>query len=290
MAVPVYVSAGTGKEILVYALLDNMSDACYASGELLSKLKAKASDTERNVTIHTINGSETQNIQRYDDVVLRGYSTDESARISVYRRDRIHGNKDQMPTAFKASELHHLQGIADQLPPDLNIPIGLLIGMDHPEIIQPLETRPAPAGKPFGVRTLFGWTMCGGQADYTGTNWATHLSHKRDTSVEILNLLERDFRETDTESYMSQDDIKFTEILKTSTEKSSDGNYIMPLPFRTEPDLPNNKPQAEKRLRTLLKKFAQEPSYHEEYRQFMEGMISSGHAEEAPSAESPGKV
>jgi len=54
MAVPAYVWAGTGRKMLVYAPLDNMSDACYVSNNV-EILKAEKSDTERIVTIHTIN-------------------------------------------------------------------------------------------------------------------------------------------------------------------------------------------------------------------------------------------
>lgn len=54
------------------------------------------------------------------------------------------------------------------MPPLLDIPVGLLLGMDYPKIIQPLKIKPAPddsPGKPFGIRTMFEWTMCGGSSD-----------------------------------------------------------------------------------------------------------------------------
>lgn len=70
MAIPVYISAETGREMLVYALLNNMSDACYISEEVLSTLKPKVSGTERNVTIHTINGPAVEDIEKYDDIFL----------------------------------------------------------------------------------------------------------------------------------------------------------------------------------------------------------------------------
>jgi len=48
--------------------------------------------------------------------------------------------------------------IADAILAPMNIPVGLLIRADHPEVIQPIETKLAPeetSGLPFGVRTVF---------------------------------------------------------------------------------------------------------------------------------------
>jgi len=69
MIVPVYLSAGTGREILVYAMLDGMSDVCYVSTSVIKMLKAKSDGIEADVTVHTINGGRTRilrKIQQFD--------------------------------------------------------------------------------------------------------------------------------------------------------------------------------------------------------------------------------
>ncbi|XP_067927966.1 uncharacterized protein [Watersipora subatra] len=292
MLVPVYLSAGTGREILVYAMLDNMSDACYMSAEVAKMLNAKADEVEKNVVIHTINGSKRTDIERYDDLMLRGYTTDNYAQISAYKKDQVYCNKNQIPN--RARKLAHLETIADAIPPPLDIPVGLLIGGDHPEVIQPLESRPAPKGSvglPFGVRTLFGWTMGGGSSSCSSINKHVYQTGK---STELMNILEQDFRETNTNNVLtSQDDLKFQQIMKAHAEQNAEGNYVMPLPFR-KPDeeigLPLNRIQTEKRLAGIVKKFRADPEYHEEYRNFIEDLIKNGHAEEAPETGEPGKV
>ena len=294
MLVPVYLSAGTGREILVYAMLDNMSDACYVSAEVVKMLNANADDIEKNVVIHTVNGSECTDIERYDNLMLRGYSTDNYAQISAYKKDQVYCKRDQIPNPDRAKRLAHLKTIAEAIPPPLDIPIGLLIGCDHPEVIQPLESRPAPklsVGLPFAVRTLFGWTMAGGSNNCSGVNKQVYKTEK---STELMSILEQDFRDTNTDSALiSQDDLMFQQILENSTKQNANGNYIMPLPFKRpekEINLPFNRAQAEKRFVGVVKKFRADPAYHEEYRNFIEDLIKNGHAEKAPDTAEPGKV
>ena len=285
MAIPVYISAGTGREMLVYALLDNMSDACYVSKEVISTLKPRISEIEKGITIHTINGPKTEDVERYDDFILRGYMTDSYAHVSAYQRDDIYCNRDQLPSPVKARRLEHLRPIADKMPPLMDIPVGLLIGMDVPEIIQPLETKPAASGRigeAFGVKTLFGWTMCGGTMSASKTTRKKTV-YKVDTTkeTELLNILEQDFRDVEGDTFISQNDLKFLRMLEASTKQDALGNYVMPLPFKCEPTLPNNRDQAEKRFQNLLKQFKSDSTYYEEYNKFMMDLIKAGHAEEA---------
>lgn len=290
MAVPVYVSAGTGREILVYALLDNMSDACYVSTEVIKLLNANASDIETDVTIHTINGPVKADIERFDDLILRGYTTDSYAQISAYNKNHVYCKREQLPDPDKARRVTHLASIADQIPPLMDIPVGLLIGSDHSEVIQPIQTRPAPPGTtglPFAVRTLFGWTVCGGM---NGNTRKCKHAYKTDTSKELMDLLEKDFQDTEKdESCTSQNDLKFLKIMESSIKQNADGNYVMPLPFKEEVQLPDNKSQVERRFRGIMRKFRTDDSYHQEYREFIEDLIKAGHAEEAPADSQPGK-
>ncbi|XP_067943262.1 uncharacterized protein [Watersipora subatra] len=254
-------------------------------------LQAKPDDIERDVTIHTINGSECVDIERYDHLMLRGYTTNTNAQISAYRRDHVSCKRDQIPDTSRAKRYQHLQKIAAEIPPKLDIPVGLLIGADHPEILQPLETRPAPSGStglPFGVRTLFGWTMGGGPSSNQKPG---KYVFRTEMTTALINLLEQDFKDTSNDQqYISQDDLKFLEIMRTEITRNQNGNYVIPLPFKNKADLPYNRLQAESRLRGLVKKFKAEPSYHAEYRKFMNKLIEQGHVEKAPLSSEPGKV
>ncbi|KAJ8349548.1 hypothetical protein SKAU_G00246780 [Synaphobranchus kaupii] len=80
---------------------------------------------------------------------------------------------------------------------------------------------------------------------------------------------------------VSQEDKRLIKIMESSAELK-DGHYQLPLPFM-EDDLkiPNNRHLAEQRI-SSLKKFHRNESFLEEYKTFIEGIISSGHAELVP--------
>jgi len=106
-----------------------------------------------------------------------------------------------------------------------------------------------------------------------------------------MSILERDFRDTESDDKLtSQEDMKFLQIMNSSTKQNAAGNYILPLPFKQEPKLPYNRPQAERRFAGLVKKFKMDAGYHKEYRKFIDDLIREGHAEEVPVNDQPGKV
>lgn len=127
-------------------------------------------------------------MERHYNIILRGYMTNKSVQVSAYRTVKVFCNREQLPNPMKAHKLDHLRSIADQMPPLLDIPVGLLIGMDHAEIIQPFDSKPAPkskSGKAFGVETLFGWTMCGGEVD-KGDRKRNITTYKADIRKETI--------------------------------------------------------------------------------------------------------
>ena len=77
---------------------------------------------------------------------------------------------------------------------------------------------------------------------------------------------------------MSQNDIKFLKILKNGASKLENVLWCLPLPFKENTALPNNKVQAERRLEQLLSKLNRDPE-HKEYCMFMSQMIKNGQAD-----------
>lgn len=62
--------------------------------------------------------------------------------------------------------------------------------------------------------------------------------------------------------------------------KTEEGNWSAPLPFRDRDiKIPNNKPQAEKRAKTLESSLRRDPVKKEHFFEFMQGILDSGHAE-----------
>ena len=82
---------------------------------------------------------------------------------------------------------------------------------------------------------------------------------------------------------MSQEDLKFIEILKNGTGLVV-RHYQVPLPFRKdEINLPKNRSEAEKRFTCLERKLSRSPQLKQDYIKFMNELILKGYARESKS-------
>ena len=63
----------------------------------------------------------------------------------------------------KAGSVEHLRQIAKELPPILDIPIGLFTGTDCPEALTPMCVLLGEVGQMLATVTMFDRTLCGGK-------------------------------------------------------------------------------------------------------------------------------
>ena len=85
---------------------------------------------------------------------------------------------------------------------------------------------------------------------------------------------------------LSIDDCKFIEIMDKGIHKNENGNWEMPLPFRSHNvSMPNNRDYAAKRLNGLLRTFKRKPKMEKDYLEFMGKMLDKGHAVPVPDEE-----
>ena len=110
---------------------------------------------------------------------------------------------------------------------------------------------------------------------------------------EALAVLQADFADTSDgeERMVSQEDLRFLDILKEGIVQTDRGHLKMPLPFRSgRPSLPNNRKTAASRLEHLKRKFQTNPAYYEDYVDFMDRIIWDGDAERADDPVDEGQV
>ena len=100
----------------------------------------------------------------------------------------------------------------------------------------------------------------------------------------IKRMFEQDFSENqETNSAMSQEDLKSMKITAGCIHKAGNGHYEVPLLLHDENGLLSfNKKLAEIRLKQLRRRLASDSKYKEDYVAFMEKMPEAGHAEKAP--------
>ncbi len=319
--VPVYVSTTMepDKEVLVYALLDSQSDTTFILKDAAVTLGAKKEPVKLKVSTIT-SKTKVVNSQKVQGLQVRGISSDTKIKLpTTYTRDYIPANRSHIPTSTTAKSWPHLEHLADEMSPELDCEVGLLIGYNCPQVLLPRDVISGNETQPYAQRSVLGWSIIGyssTEVDYdpedeigvshriiikkvqpatkpfTELKSEVHFVYRTQvkemiTPADILKVFEADFTEKfSEEALISQEDVKFLAKLKEGIKQKPNGHYEMPLPFKEErPSLPNNKVCAEHRLRCLKKRLKKDDQYQKDYVTFMEDIIARGDAEKVPESE-----
>ncbi|XP_067950522.1 uncharacterized protein [Watersipora subatra] len=259
MLLPVTILSGNGREMTVYALLDNGSDTTNITENAVDQIKLKSYGEPEKVTICTLAGEETRYRKKYKfSIKGTGPAADSSSfSIVALEQKTIPHNKNQIPTE------------------KLDLAVDMLIGRDNSHLLAPHESIIADASEPFAMRTVLGWTLCGGNPSADALPSSCFATQNDE------------FHDINDQRKMSQNDMTFLKILESGTKTTDDGSLSLPLPFTTTPYMPNNKSQALKRLKQLIKRLQGDAILKSEYFKFMQDMINSGHAELVPDGSTP---
>ena len=145
------------------------------------------------------------------------------------------------------------------------------------------------------MRTSLGWGIAG----IVDPSYARAVESTNDTPCQFVfrthvteispltfsRMFELDFNERTTDDKISVEDRRFLNIVSTGIHRRSDGHFEMPLPFKDDVQLPNNRPLTVKRLSSLKSKLERNEVYKNDCTQFMSNIISCGHAEPIPIEE-----
>ncbi len=254
MIVPVYISHENNPEdeILVYALLDTQSDTSFILNNTLEELGAPSIQTV--LRISTLNGTSREECKRVDNLMVRSMDNNERIQMpTLFSKRSIPANVAHIPSREANKKWPHLETVP--IPDQQDCEVGLLIGYNCPQALAPLEVRKGTGNQPFAVKTELGWSVVG----MTNCEVEESISHRvmtqtipNEVSVArkeigfvfhnktkeefnpstILKALELDFKETTDQIEISQEDLKFLEIVGNHIEKNEDGYYEMPLPMK----------------------------------------------------------
>lgn len=290
MIVPVWISANenSNKEVLTYAMLDNQSDSTFVLEDLVNSVKLDSTPVKLKLTTMT-SKSEEVTTKAVSNLVIRGMNSNKRLKIPVsYTKDYIPADIVQIPTSSTALNWNHLADIVDEIPVLQDCKIGLLVGNNCPQALIPRDTRTGHDDEPYGVKTDLGWSIVGGDNSSTEVlcNRIHVVEQPQLNPRDVINVLQADFKDTQVgEKTVSQEDLRFIEIMKNNIEQGEDGHYVMPLPFKKEmPQMPENKKQALARLNFLKRKFISNPKYFNDYKAFMDEIMDRGDVELASEA------
>ena len=170
----------------------------------------------------------------------------------------------------------------------MNQDVGLLIGVDAPEALEPEEIRRAQNGGPYAVKTKFGWTLNGPLGRYGKEHKQCYLI----PSCENDDMLEKQFKqyinsdlfESTAENCkaMSMEDKKALAVLE-DTAKLVHGHYQLAIPWRdVQPCLPNNRSMGEHRLKHLKRKLLRDVGLCKNHTKFIDDLMVKDNARKVP--------
>ncbi|KAK3715648.1 hypothetical protein QZH41_020729, partial [Actinostola sp. cb2023] len=288
--VPVKVTARDSKRVIeTYAFLDDGSDTTMCLRSLAEDLGVEGKPVE--FVLSTMIGNQQRSGQQLSlDIV--GIATGKGLRLEkVWTTDRLPITEESILTKNELSSWPHLKDVnMAEIP---NKEITILIGSDAPEALCPLEVKSGKKGEPYALRTLLGWTVTGplkgrtarrAEVNYLHVDQVLGCDEPESVLTPIETQLERLYNSEFTESTaevrecMSLEDRRPKAIMD-NTVTFVNGHYQIGLPWKYDaPQLPNNRPMAERRLELLKKRLLRDPVLAKKYTETMEQYIAKGHA------------
>lgn len=289
--IPVKVKApGRADTVMTYAFLDNGSNTSFCSEKLAKQLGLSGNETSLSLTTMEKENSRTNCLVVSLEVLdIEGENIVELP--VVFTRPKL---PVSVETATKQEDIDpwpHLAGVTVH---KIEAEVGLLIGSDVPEVMEPREVRPSRNGGPYATRTVFGWVVNGplGRAQTSATRTASFIKADVDLSDQFRKYCNMEFNDSiySRKSSMSLNDKRALDVMRNSAKLKS-GHYEIALPWKDDPPfLENNKIVAEHRLRLLKKRLLKDQELLAKYRECIEDLLKKGYAKKAPANETEGKT
>ena len=284
--VPVKVRLKNSKQsIVTQAFLDTGSTSSFITCDLIDKLQVHKTPIVEVTTV-TIN----KNKETRKPKVISNWEISELSEFSyvfhlqpLLSIQCLPASRNDAPTQEDISEFPEFDEI---FLPSVDVDVGLLIGNDNRYILKPQSIINTALGH-YATRTSVGWVVNCSKKDKSVTHCKNFFIKSNTGFVQPMCSLCTDVVDTvhNTNS-LSREQHWFMEMVKTSVRHLKNNHYEIALPLRNRNlRLPVNKSLAEQRACYLKRKFLKNPTFFEQYKQFVEEMIDQGYAENVEGEE-----
>ena len=295
--VPVKVKSSKGQRAVeTYAFLDPGSSASFCTVGLMDRLKLSGRGTK--ILLRTMGQEKVVESCIVSHLEVAGLGSDWYCEMpGLFTQRKMPVNRTNIPRQQDLQRWPHLKHV---FLPEIDADVELLIGMNVPRALEPLEVIRSVDEGPYAIKTMLGWTVNGPLGK--GTESSAHqcaVYINRISAVTLDELWKQQFKTDFPENSqdelpaLSREDCKFLEMADR-TAQLVDGHYSIALPLKNrEMSMPNNRKIAEQRTLNLKRRFSRDPSFHKDYTMFMNDLVSSGYAERVPVTDlerSDGKV
>ena len=197
--------------------LDNGSNASFCTKQLLNRLGLEGRQSKISLT--TLRG--TNESVRCSLVDLQVFDLNEENMIeisSVYSMPSLPVNKEDIATREDIDRWPHLNGVEV---PAIDAEIGLLIGSNVPQVLQPREIRVGEHGGPYATKTLLGWTvngLLGRLSDREGL-YANFVKADAALSQQFERFCNLEFNDSaDNDLAMSRNDLRALSVMEETAQ------------------------------------------------------------------------
>ena len=200
----------------------------------------------------------------------------------VYAQQNWPFTKEDSPVPSDMKE--HLSNLPYSF---INSTVGLIIGMNRPEMIKPLQIIDGPRDSVYASLHQLGWALNGPVGEKRERVIVNRVKVSDNTEINnmIKSMYEKDYSDTDIVSRQpSSDDEKWLSIMNESIKKVS-GNYEVKLPIKPNTHLPSNKTLIYSIFQSLHKKLSVNKELFNEYNDFMKMMHDKGFMEKIPESD-----
>ena len=160
--VPVDICQPDSSKVLdTYAMLDNCSQGTFVKEEIVKALGITGAETR--VTVKILNGEISQMATLVENMKITG-SLGKLKWIKLpraYTKQELPGDEQEIATPEKVKRWNYLEGIVNEICPNTDISVGLLIRVNCAETLEPKEVISSRECDPYAVKTILGWCVVG---------------------------------------------------------------------------------------------------------------------------------
>ena len=271
--------------VITYAALDNFSSDCFVSEELLDSLKVSGTPSEIKLTTlqskhsplrtRVVNGLEVMDLDENEKIKLP----------LVYSKAELPIGREDIPDQSEIADFPYLNEVPFQF---VDANVGLLIGMNVPDVLKPLEIVDSDVYGPYASRHKLGWALNGPLTTSKDFAHAHRIKIENRDSIEsqLRYMWDHDFRDNSANEKVSSLEERQWETKVSSTTVLRDGQYEVPLPFKDDNVIfPDNRDQALQRLHSTKNQLTRNDDFCKEYADFMSMMLEKGFMERVPEKE-----
>ena len=263
-----------------YAMLDSGSNATYCSEALCDQLGAQG--TMHHLELTTLTQSKMSVDTKIVNLFISNVDgvSDFTCNVEATVRPSLNIDLVGKSTPVDIERWSHLRDL--ELPEVMADQVHLLIGQDSSDLLLPSDVRKGGSGEPFAVLTPLGWAINGPVNPHGEINHNSYF-------IKACSPLEGDLKRLwEIEGVYSEEkgwSINDQRAIDTWNETLQvvDNHYCMNIPFKAlQPNLPDNKLLAEKRLQSLAKRLNKDETLKGKYIEEISQLVQKGYAEIVP--------